>query len=99
MSRRAVAPLLAGLLAAGLLAIGLHTAGAAEERPRAHAAGNAARGQRLFLVGCSYCHGQNGEGPAQGPALRGAGAAAADLPQPAGPLPNTTPDRQSGADG
>jgi len=75
--RRVVIPLFAGLLAAGMLAIGLHTAGAAE-RSRTQDAGNAERGQRLFLVGCAYCHGQNGEGTAQGPDLRGVGAAAAD---------------------
>src|SRR2546421_6975324 len=95
MSRRAVAPLLVGLLAAGLVAIGLHTAGATEERPRARAAGNADRGQRLFLVGCAYCHGQNGEGTAQGPDLRVAGAAAADFQLSTGRMPNTAPDRQS----
>ena len=74
MSRRAVAPLLVAVLAAGLLAIGLHTAGATDEHRRVHAAGNADRGHRLFLVGCAYCHGQNGEGTAQGPDLRGVGA-------------------------
>src|SRR5436853_7037556 len=95
MSRRAVAPLLVGLLAAGLLVIGLHTAGATEEQPRAHAAGNAGRGQQLFLVGCAYCHGQNGEGTAQGPDLRGVGAAAADFQLSTGRMPNTAPDRQS----
>src|SRR5260370_30779329 len=95
MSRRAVAPLLVGVIAAALIAIGLHTAGATEEQPRAHAAGNAERGQRLFLVGCAYCHGQNGEGTAQGPDLRRAGAAAADFQLSTGRMPNTAPDRQS----
>jgi ubiquinol-cytochrome c reductase cytochrome c subunit len=95
MSRRAVAALFFGLLAAGFLAIGLHTAGAAEEQPRARAAGNADRGHRLFLVGCAYCHGQNGEGTAQGPDLRGVGAASADFQLSTGRMPNTAPDRQS----
>ena len=95
MSRRAVAPLLAGSLAAAFLAVGLHTAGAAEEPQRAHAAGNADRGHQLFLVGCAYCHGQNGEGTAQGPDLRGVGAASADFQLSTGRMPNTAPDRQS----
>jgi mono/diheme cytochrome c family protein len=56
MSGRLAVASLGGLLAAGLLAIGLHTAGATEPRG-AQAAGNAERGQRLFLVGCAYCHG------------------------------------------
>jgi ubiquinol-cytochrome c reductase cytochrome c subunit len=94
MSRRLAIASLGGLLAAGLLAIGLHTAGAAE-RPRTQDAGNAERGQRLFLVGCAYCHGQNGEGTAQGPDLRGVGAAAADFQLSTGRMPNTAPDRQS----
>jgi ubiquinol-cytochrome c reductase cytochrome c subunit len=92
--RRVVVPLFTGLLAAGLLAIGLHTAGATEQR-RGQGTGDAERGQRLFLVGCAYCHGQNGDGTAQGPDLRGVGAAAADFQLSTGRMPNTAPDRQS----
>ena len=70
MSRRLAVASLGGLLAAGLLAIGLHTAGATEPGARKPPATPSAVG-RLFLVGCASCHGQNGEGTAQGPDLRG----------------------------
>ena len=96
MSRRLVLTSLAGVLAAGSLAIGLHTAGATELPGRRDAGGgNIERGRRLFLVGCASCHGQSGEGTAQGPDLRGVGAASADFQLSTGRMPNTAPDRQS----
>ena len=96
MSRRLVLASLAGVLAAGSLAIGLHTAGATERPGRRDAGGgNIERGRRLFLVGCASCHGQSGEGTAQGPDLRGVGAASADFQLSTGRMPNTAPDRQS----
>ena len=45
-----------------------------------------AQGRELFLVSCSFCHGQNGEGVRTddgnqlGPSLVGVGAAAVELP-------------------
>ena len=94
MSRRFVVVLLTGGIAAGLLAIGLHTAGASESQGH-QGQGNAERGQRLFLTGCASCHGQNGEGTAQGPDLRGVGAASSEIQLSTGRMPNTAPDRQS----
>lgn len=52
-----------------------------------------AEGRELFLLGCSFCHGQNGEGVltqegAQlGPALAGTGAAAVDFQVGTGRMP------------
>jgi quinol---cytochrome-c reductase cytochrome c subunit len=50
-------------------------------------------GRKLFLVGCSFCHGQNGEGVLQqdgnqlGPSLAGVGSAAVDFQVGTGRMP------------
>jgi len=51
-------------------------------------------GRKLFLVGCSFCHGQNGEGVLReggksqlGPSLVGVGAAAVDFQVTTGRMP------------
>jgi ubiquinol-cytochrome c reductase cytochrome c subunit len=50
-------------------------------------------GRKLFLVGCSFCHGQNGEGVLSqdgnqlGPSLAGVGAAAVDFQVGTGRMP------------
>jgi ubiquinol-cytochrome c reductase cytochrome c subunit len=58
------------------------------------------RGADLFQASCAACHGQNGEGTANGPSLTQAGAAAADfmlrtgrmpLPEPGQPVRRGTP--------
>jgi ubiquinol-cytochrome c reductase cytochrome c subunit len=94
MSHRAVVVLLAGMLAAAVLAIGMHSASATPSQggddPEA-----VERGRELFVVGCSYCHGANGEGTNQGSDLRGVGAAAADFQLSTGRMPDTQPDRQT----
>jgi len=58
-------------------------------------------GRKLFLVGCAYCHGQNGEGNLTingknlGPPLAGAGAAAVDFQVGTGRMPLAQPGAQS----
>jgi ubiquinol-cytochrome c reductase cytochrome c subunit len=61
----------------------------------------AAEGRRLFLVGCSFCHGQNGEGVLTadgnqlGPSLAGVGAAAVDFQVGTGRMPAVQPGAQN----
>ncbi len=59
------------------------------------------QGRKLFLVGCSTCHGQNGEGILSqdgnqlGPSLVGVGAAAADFQLSTGRMPAVQPGAQN----
>ena len=58
-------------------------------------------GRKLFLVGCSFCHGQNGEGQYTvrgdiiGPPLAGVGAAAVDFQVGTGRMPQAQPGAQN----
>jgi quinol---cytochrome-c reductase cytochrome c subunit len=58
-------------------------------------------GRNLFLVGCSFCHGQNGEGVSTvdgnqiGPSLAGVGAAAVDFQVGTGRMPAAQPGAQN----
>jgi ubiquinol-cytochrome c reductase cytochrome c subunit len=60
-----------------------------------------AEGRELFLVGCSFCHGQNGEGVSTedgnqlGPSLAGVGAAAVDFQVGTGRMPAAQPGAQN----
>jgi ubiquinol-cytochrome c reductase cytochrome c subunit len=61
-----------------------------------------AQGRELFLVGCSFCHGQNGEGISTarpgyqvGPSLVGVGAAAVDFQVETGRMPMANPSAQA----
>lgn len=60
-----------------------------------------AQGHRLFLVGCSSCHGKNGEGIVEkrgtqyGPPLAGVGAAAVDFQVGTGRMPMARPGVQA----
>jgi ubiquinol-cytochrome c reductase cytochrome c subunit len=60
-----------------------------------------AEGRRLFLVGCSSCHGENGEGiltkkgTQLGPPLAGVGAAAVDFQVGTGRMPMARPGVQA----
>lgn len=59
------------------------------------------QGRELFLVGCSFCHGKNGEGvltkngTQYGPALVGVGAAAVDFQVGTGRMPMAQPGAQA----
>ena len=85
---RIVAPL---LLALALLSIGttFSIAGAATGAPITAAERSALidEGQRIFLKGCSSCHGINLEGSAIAPALLGVGAASVDFQVGTGRMP------------
>ena len=60
-----------------------------------------AKGRELFLVSCSFCHGQNGEGVRTndgnqlGPSLVGVGAAAVDFQVGTGRMPMAQPGQQA----
>ena len=60
-----------------------------------------AKGRELFLISCSFCHGQNGEGVRTidgnqlGPPLVGVGAAAVDFQVGTGRMPLTQPGQQA----
>ena len=85
---RAVAPL---LLILALLGIGttFSVAGAATSTPLTAAERSALidEGQRIFLKGCSSCHGLNAEGAAIAPSLVGVGAASVDFQVATGRMP------------
>jgi ubiquinol-cytochrome c reductase cytochrome c subunit len=59
------------------------------------------QGRKLFLVGCAFCHGQNGEGIITedgnqlGPSLAGVGAAAVDFQVGTGRMPAVQPGAQN----
>ncbi|WP_459982481.1 cytochrome bc1 complex diheme cytochrome c subunit [Nocardioides sp. AN3] len=58
------------------------------------------QGRELFLVGCSFCHGENGQGQTDvngkliGPSLVGVGAAAVDFQVGTGRMPLARPGQQ-----
>jgi ubiquinol-cytochrome c reductase cytochrome c subunit len=61
-----------------------------------------AQGRQLFLVGCAFCHGKNGEGISTvrdgqqiGPSLVGVGAAAVDFQVGTGRMPLSNPTQQA----
>ncbi|WP_340538609.1 cytochrome bc1 complex diheme cytochrome c subunit [Nocardioides sp. GXZ039] len=60
-----------------------------------------AAGRELFLVGCAFCHGQNGEGvltkrgTQYGPALTDVGAASVDFQVGTGRMPMAQPGQQA----
>ena len=89
--------LLLGLLLTG----GLYAAFAPAQADQAETdAAQVAKGRELFLVGCSFCHGQNGEGVKTtngnqlGPSLVGVGAAAVDFQVGTGRMPMAQPGQQ-----
>ena len=93
---RAVAPL---LLVLALFAIGttFSVAGAATSTPITAAEKSALidEGQRIFLKGCSSCHGINLEGGAIAPSLIGVGAASVDFQVGSGRMPMADMSQQA----
>ena len=104
LSRHRRGPL-AGLvvLLLGLLLTGsLYAAFApAQANQASSSADQVAKGRQLFLVGCAFCHGQNGEGVKTengnqiGPPLIGVGAAAVDFQVGTGRMPLAQPGAQA----
>jgi ubiquinol-cytochrome c reductase cytochrome c subunit len=94
-----VAVLLLGLLLTG----GIYTALApAQAEQQASDTETVEKGRELFLVGCAFCHGQNGEGISTdregyqvGPSLVGVGAAAVDFQMGTGRMPMAHPGVQA----
>jgi len=54
-------------------------------------------GKRLYLEGCSSCHGLNAEGTSNGPTLIGVGAASVHFQVATGRMPMAAPGAQAGA--
>jgi ubiquinol-cytochrome c reductase cytochrome c subunit len=76
-----------GIVGSALL---LTEAQAQEAQPQKVAAG-----RRLFVTGCSSCHGLDGRGTERGPDLSRSGAAAADFYLTTGRMPLADPDDQA----
>lgn len=89
--------LLMGLLLSGSLYAAFAPAQATQQESDTEMV---AKGRQLFLVGCSFCHGQNGEGVRTrdgnqlGPSLVGVGAAAVDFQVGTGRMPMAQPAQQ-----
>lgn len=76
---------------------GLYAAFAPAERAQADSSAQSLaieQGKRLFAVGCSSCHGLNGEGTPDGPSLVGVGSAAVDFQVGTGRMPAQQPGAQ-----
>jgi ubiquinol-cytochrome c reductase cytochrome c subunit len=93
-----IALLLLGLLLSGTAYAVLAPAQATEQQSDTELV---AEGRELFLVGCAFCHGQNGEGVRTqngnqlGPSLVGVGAAAVDFQVGTGRMPLQAPTQQA----
>ena len=105
LSRHRRGPLagLAVVLFGLLLTGGLYTAfSPAQAGSTPSSAEQIAKGRELFIAGCSFCHGQNGEGVVRdngktqlGPSLVGVGAAAVDFQVTTGRMPMAQPGPQA----
>jgi ubiquinol-cytochrome c reductase cytochrome c subunit len=91
-----LAVILMGLLLTGGLYAAFSPASAREDS----SAAQIKQGRELFLVGCSFCHGDNGQGVKSldgnqiGPSLVGVGAAAVDFQVGTGRMPAVQPGPQ-----
>jgi ubiquinol-cytochrome c reductase cytochrome c subunit len=89
----ALVVLLFALVASG----GLYAAFAPAEKAQADSSAQSLaidEGKRLFAVGCSSCHGLNGQGSTMGPSLVGVGSAAVDFQVGTGRMPAQQPGAQ-----
>jgi quinol---cytochrome-c reductase cytochrome c subunit len=93
--------MLFGLLLTGGTYYAVFASPAQAQRTELSAEEKVAAGRELFLVGCSFCHGQNGEGVRReggksqiGPSLVGVGAAAVDFQVSTGRMPLQQPSAQ-----
>lgn len=94
-----LAVVLLGLLLTGALYSAFAPAQAGSTESSAE---QVAQGRELFIVGCAFCHGQNGEGVLAedgeswlGPSLVGVGAAAVDFQVGTGRMPMAQPGAQA----
>jgi ubiquinol-cytochrome c reductase cytochrome c subunit len=91
--------MLLGLLLTG----GLYAAFAPAQASGDNSSQQITQGRQLFLVGCAFCHGQNGQGVKTldgnelGPTLVGVGAAAVDFQVGTGRMPAVQPGPQIAA--
>ncbi len=100
-ARRRHPAFLALLLLVALLGVGVAYAGLSSTAP-AEAVATADQtaideGKRLYLEGCSSCHGLNAEGGTAGPTLIGVGAAAVHFQVSTGRMPMGAPGAQAPA--
>jgi ubiquinol-cytochrome c reductase cytochrome c subunit len=89
-----------GLLLFALVLVGGGYAVVSETQPATAAMGSQTQvedGKRLYLEGCSSCHGLQAEGTANGPTLIGAGAAAVHFQVATGRMPLAAPGAQAPA--
>ncbi|MEV7119150.1 cytochrome bc1 complex diheme cytochrome c subunit [Kitasatospora griseola] len=89
----AVVVLLLALAATG----GLYAAFAPASKAQADSSSQSLaidEGKKLFAVGCSSCHGLNGQGTSDGPSLVGVGSAAVDFQVGTGRMPAQQPGAQ-----
>ncbi|MBO0844924.1 MAG: c-type cytochrome [Nocardioides sp.] len=97
--RRPLAGLLVVLLGL-LLTGGLYAVFSPAQASQDNSAAQIKQGRELFLAGCSFCHGQNGQGVKTldgnqlGPPLIGVGAAAVDFQVGTGRMPAVQPGPQ-----
>jgi ubiquinol-cytochrome c reductase cytochrome c subunit len=75
---------------------GLYAAFAPAEKAQAETSSSLAieEGKKLYAVGCSSCHGMNGQGTSDGPSLIGVGSAAVDFQVGTGRMPAQQPGAQ-----
>ena len=92
-------PLVAlGLLFAALVAVGGGYAVIANVQPAQASLVSQTQveeGKKLYLAGCSSCHGMDAQGSANGPTLLGVGAAAVDFQVSTGRMPMAAPGAQA----